>query len=896
MKLHLFLLFFSFVHIPLLCAQDPYYINYNTKDGLPSSQTYHSYEDEKGYMWFTTDRGVVKYDGYVFKTYTTEEGLSSLVNFNFYKDKEGSFWVNGYDGSLSFWNGKKFTPFKFNWKLKKLLRKPGWFHILDIDEGSISLLNDSQYGSKKEYFTIDRNTGDIKKHLFNKQIKLDKRISDLTIFKLNDSIQGTYDDLIIQIKDQKNYLWKFTRTGAQLYKNGDLRQTPIHYFKNIPISSVYRNNHGNYWFTTLDRGLLYVPSLEVNKIKTSSNQDSGYSNLKIVDNTLVAKLNERPISLFFIDPSNYFFSSIGNSKGTFLERSKFLRYYAKDRLNQLDDFSYNRLKLSNGYYFKFTGNSFGILQYKNGEKKPISNYESKSFCAIEDKNKNLWIGTKNGLLTIDLTDSNYQVVSVPLTKKDSVKIRVTDIALAKSGLWIATLSNGLIHFSDTLQNLDHPKLKGKTLECLYEENDSILWVGTNKGLLKVCHTNTSKQLAITEIQSYTTQDGLHDNAINDILFWQEKLYVATNRGISFFDPSTLRKHQSIPKININTLYVNGKETDFPQERYEFSSSQKNIKITFTGVTLNKPILPEFFYRYRLNDQNWNYTNNRSAEYQFLPPGDYKFDIQCQNNDGNWSQLKTVQFSIAPHFSQLLLFRLGVLLLVIVSLTFLIRRRIRLSEEKVRKELKYKESELATLRNQMNPHFVFNSLNTLQDFIFDGNILEANQYIGDFASLMRKSLEFSKMEKIILTEEIQFIENYLHLEKKRYEDKFDFTIETNVDLKTTHLYITPLLIQPIAENAVKHAFKKFDDDQKGFIKIRYIQKSEQIMSVEIIDNGSGFERTQIEASNAEHKSMGIQIIKQRIELMNQKLNRKDFRMELKSSEKGTAITLILPIFN
>ena len=889
-------LLFLLTYTTFISAQNPYYINYNTEDGLPSSETHHTFEDGLGYVWFTTDRGIVKYDGYTFKTFTTNDGLASLVNFNFYKGKGNTFWVNGYDGSLSFWNGIEFIPFKYNWKLKKLINDgPRWFNIINLTETKISFYQDIFKSLPKHFFTIDLSTGEIEKKPFTQNIYFGEYTSDLTRFRVK--YKKKLRDTLGEAKDMDGNFWRFTNQETLFYPKGNMNLKPLKYFKGIPISSMYQNNQGNYWFTTLDRGLIYVPSLTINKLNTSNNQNASYSKLKVIDDILVGELTGVTTSLYYRDDSNYVFSKY---KDLHKVTSFFNKHSLRKKKYLKIDYSIHRmLELSDDRVLLYTGFSFNLFRIRKENRDPELEFTSplRILSAVEDNTKILWLGTVDNLYQLNLNDSIYKVIQTPLLEKDSTKTRINDISIIKgNNLWIATMTKGLLYKSTKVHRIKHQKLNNKTIEGLYQLNDTTLWVGTNKGLFKVIHTESSTQgiPKIKKVESFTTQNGLHGNSINDIINWNENLYVATNKGISFFNPKDKYKYQSSPKIYFDEFVVNGKVSDTLINTYNLKYNEKNIKISFTGITLNKPISPESFYRFKLNKDEWSYTNNRSVAYNFLPPNEYTFTIQCQNNIGVWSEAKSIQFIIPPHFTQRLIVRSGFIALIILILIFLFKRRINSTRQKMNKELQYKESELATLRNQMNPHFVFNSLNTLQGYILEGSVLEANEYIGDFASLMRKSLEFSKKNKISISEEIQFIESYLSLEKCRYGDKFDYEIETSFDLKNTSINVIPLMIQPLVENAVKHAFKKNKKNEKGKISVKYTLQNKETMIVQVIDNGSGFDSKNIKETNTSHTSMGIQIVKQRIELTNQKLNSTLYRIEHLNQEKGTTIQLILPI--
>ncbi|WP_298509546.1 histidine kinase [uncultured Kordia sp.] len=892
MKLKFALLFLCLLYdVALVFSQTPYYVNYNTESGLPSSQTYHSFEDNLGYLWFSSDRGIVKYDGYTFTTYTTKEGLANLVNFEFYQGTHNTFWVNGYDGSFSFWDGKQFSPFAYNWKIKQYKKNAGWFNIINVTDTTISFIRNFENGLPENYYVINIETGEIQQLPLTLKTYIGNRyINNLIVNKLSQR-KKINPDILDEVVDLNGNFWRFTRSkGALFYEKGDTTQQAKIYFKDIPISSLYQNAQGNYWFTTLDRGILYMPSLHIKKLNISSNSDLGYQELKVFDDILIAELSEKNKALYYKDEVNFFFSNLKISKVKKQRISDLLG--KKIARSNFDSYLHHTLKISDRKYVRYWGNGLLMYSYKHDNLHLDFEFESRPLCVAKDNAQGLWVGTIDGLYKINFKNKAYKTTRIPLLRKDSIPTRVNDILNDKKGLWLATLTKGLLYkTTDSIFQIQHKKLEGKALQCLYKQNDSILWIGTNKGLCKLTYTSKNATREITNVDSFTTQDGLHSNSINDILFWDQNMYLATSNGINFFDPDKLIKYNNAPKITINQFFVNGQLTDSLKSRYELKHNENSVKITFTGLTLNKPVEPESFYRYRLNDGLWNYTNNRSIEYHFLPSNSYQLVLQCQNNNGIWSAPKKIQFQISPHFSELLSFRIALIGFILGTLIILIRMRIKATNKKINKELLYKESELATLRNQMNPHFVFNSLNTLQGYIFEGDAIAANTYIGDFASLIRKSLEFSKKSNISLKEELEFIENYLVLESHRFEDKFEFEIETDID--DTTIQIVPLMVQPIVENAAKHAFKS-NTEEKGKILIKYLYHTKSSVLIEIIDNGCGFDAEKLKSVKGKHKSMGIQIIKQRIDLINDKLRSNIASFKSVDVTKGTRIQLILPI--
>lgn len=207
--------------------------------------------------------------------------------------------------------------------------------------------------------------------------------------------------------------------------------------------------------------------------------------------------------------------------------------------------------------------------------------------------------------------------------------------------------------------------------------------------------------------------------------------------------------------------------------------------------------------------------------------------------------------------------MGVVLLLICLLGYLIFRQNRIKGEQQRSQLEQK-----LLRSQMNPHFIFNSLQAIQNFVLRHNEKEAVKYLSSFASITRDVLENSRMEAISLKKEIALLENYLQLQSIRFRGKFDYQIKVDEKIDIENTMVPPMLSQPFIENAVEHGFHDIAND--GKITVCYhLENSNLIM--EITDNGMGMKDNQ--TPNKKHRSLALEITKERVILMNKKLNGK-----------------------
>jgi tetratricopeptide (TPR) repeat protein len=205
-----------------------------------------------------------------------------------------------------------------------------------------------------------------------------------------------------------------------------------------------------------------------------------------------------------------------------------------------------------------------------------------------------------------------------------------------------------------------------------------------------------------------------------------------------------------------------------------------------------------------------------------------------------------------------------------------------------------------LRKQMNPHFIFNSLNSIQSFILQNDKFSASQYLSEFSNLMRKVLENSEHKYITIKEELETLKLYIQLEQKRFEDKFEFDLMLPDDMDGRNFLIPPLLLQPYVENAIWHGL--LHKTEKGILQIDVHRVPDKILFT-ITDNGVGREESakRRSAKYSSHESLGTKITAKRLELINS-LNNTDFLVEYKDLKDGnnnpigTTVTIIIPIRN
>lgn len=229
--------------------------------------------------------------------------------------------------------------------------------------------------------------------------------------------------------------------------------------------------------------------------------------------------------------------------------------------------------------------------------------------------------------------------------------------------------------------------------------------------------------------------------------------------------------------------------------------------------------------------------------------------------------------------------IGVLVLLTGLIIFIFR-----TLKKV--QIKNKKIALQSLRREMNPHFIFNSLNSVNHFIATNNELEANQYLTKFSKLMRGVMENSSEDFIPFQQELDLLQNYLALEKTRFADKFDYEIEVDESLNTQNLKVPGMLIQPFLENAVWHGLRYRTD--KGFLSLKFT-KNNDLLKITIKDNGIGIEESKKQKTEHQktREGRGMKNTLERIRLLND-LYKKNIICTVKDSENGVFVEVSMII--
>jgi hypothetical protein len=466
-------------------------------------------------------------------------------------------------------------------------------------------------------------------------------------------------------------------------------------------------------------------------------------------------------------------------------------------------------------------------------------------------------------------------------------------------LWIAT-DDGLIQADkNTMQVVCFwtvlNGLKNDYIYTVMPDQFDRIWISTNGGLSMIEYKNGT-------CRNFGLSDNLQDLEFNTASCYKDhdnKLWFGGINGLNIVEPNISKPDRFSPAPTITGIQVMNQplasDTATPYLKQITLPYNQNF-ISFQFQTLNYAQTDKIIYKYLMEgvDTGWiSSANQQMVNYTQLQPGNYKFRIKSANAGDIWSATEaTLQITITPPWWKTWWFKLGSSLAAVLLLISMVAGRIKTIRKQ--ESLKYKiiETEMKSLRAQMNPHFIFNSLNSINGFIIENKTHLASDYLTKFSRLIRLILENSKNETISLEKEIETLKLYLLMESLRFENKFEYTIQVDDDVETEDIAIPPLMIQPYVENAIWHGL--LPKTTKGRVLIN-ISKQLDTVIIKIQDDGIGRKNALINKKirPEKNKSYGMEITGQRILALdaNNKILIEDLTAE-NGEPQGTLVTLKL----
>ncbi|MCW8898600.1 MAG: histidine kinase [Flavobacteriales bacterium] len=475
-------------------------------------------------------------------------------------------------------------------------------------------------------------------------------------------------------------------------------------------------------------------------------------------------------------------------------------------------------------------------------------------------------------------------------------------------IWFALNSGGIISYADgSLKEANITRYLGnQTVISVAEDTKGNLWFGTSgNGVFKLEnefeHIDVNSTITYSSPAIFSSTEIENEKVQSKFILKNLPVDQQTEKPINSKTIRTDRVRQDSlpPSVFINSVKINGKDTT-TLSHYELSHENNAIEFNISGIS-NSPSGIQYKYILEGFDKEWIYTVNTSIYYTSLAPGSYTFKVFAMNDSGIWSTVPSViSFTIQPPFYMSAWFLLTLVFGVIIIgflIYFLIQKQNQLKNKQIEEQKQRAlASELQALRSQMNPHFIFNTLNSIQNFISKNESKDASIYLSKFAKLMRATLANTKRQRISLKDEIETLTLYLELEQLRLNNKFSYEILVDETIDTQYEQIPSMLIQPYVENAIWHGISHKEGN--GIIRIQFLLENEHLLKCVVEDNGIGRENAIKLKQNTTSPSFGMNITKERVELLNSlngnRLSVKINDLKINNQPAGTRVELYVPI--
>jgi sensor histidine kinase YesM len=928
------------------------YTQFGIENGLPSSESYQVHQDKSGLLWILTDKGVVRYDGFGFHKYTVENGLADNVNFRIVEDPNGGVWFIGYNGQLSVFKDGEMEPYRYNHVLKKMIpmgknsnislhvKKDNSIVYSVLRKGIICVSNTGKASTFEDRLTKEHCFFDFGKDI----VSLDKKGSTkaIPLFFVRNGKRTLGGKLFItgttRAKKHKGHYFIMSNVKLYLsdkskiklleqdhevisldaddqflyvgfYKNGlkKFRFDPVtnklvlveHYLPNYSVTSAYTDFNGTLWMTTLEKGLFSIYDEAFRQLVINEdilNEEVRFVNgnkNKIILTHYVGKWQQLYPPFLSKDAGKilYKYNLVPIDDGFAFEKgivdwSDWKDVYA--------DYVVNPTYTSDSSVFGMSKHHSKIAEIKRGVVDYISMGQLPTVKAVSSFHWFYMTPDHRAFLLFDEGMFVFKIKNSALTSEYRPVLknkRLTQLKYNRSwGLLTSSNTEGIfqINMKTEKASVLAPdfKMGNQILNFYFDEKDR-LWVVAEKGLFLLVKKNGK-----TTLQKFLNKKLLSSAEITDLYSYNDILYLTTKFGVQKIDIPKVKKEKTGCPLGLVSVRAFSKNKELTCSRL-FPSKTDLIEILISNKNLSKKPV----YRYRFGkEETWIRSDKGEIIVNNPGDGDFNLEVSYLDLSNHWSKPKTLcSFTVEEiiflrwYFILIYIALVGILFYAVLKYTVgAVNRKNHLLNRMM-------ELERMALAAQMNPHFIFNSLNSIHSFLLYEENENAEKYLLRFARLIRQTLANSRMSFITIEEECETLKNYILLEKMRFKDTFDFTIECELRQLPSYPCIPPMLIQPYVENAILHGLVKRPSGGKLFLKF-YLE--DERLKVLIEDNGIGYLASKKEKKDSKHKSYGTQITEERLKSLQGKNGTYNVSIENADSSNpefpGTRVIVTIPI--
>jgi len=890
-----------------MCSFNGIQFNSIPNTGLNSTSILWIDEDSLGIKWITTAKnGIYRYEDSVYvttpatKAWTYEEPIRWVNQLNafsnghlFLNTQDRSYWLS--DTSIDYLTPNKPIP---NLLLNNTSSFKGGVAFIQEDSGSVAVIFNGKlisipivfppkeqrllnhrffFGSSDSAFAVTyRNTMHLYQNGAIRKIKLPSYATHSICFLNNKTVllgtekhgvlyieNGEITDSFLNdfkvydiVEDIEKGIWIGTEGNGLLYiPNLELKWyqkgEPIDWIQAYRDSVLYVTNSGNIYHGNQQIGATGIQQNQIHKLKWGICRDSAsihYAYTRIDDTVKHAwgiiqlpdcQITERPwVGLLL--------SSLIVGSDTLLGANSGL--WVLDR-----DIPVNLIESSS----------------------VVSKWASDMEMDLEDS-LTFWVTTFNGIQKIK--SRKGEAIPFVLEEEHYTELTFNKIFRFKDWL-IASAKQYPLHIKTKGSNEFKPAANWPelTVNC-YFIKDNTCFIGTYDGLYRL-----SKVADKLELINVSNAIGLSPTYVQEITAVDETLFLATKGGILSMPLGLAQKavstytHAYLQHVKVNQQFL------LPNAFFELYT---NDKLSFIIETVGYRSRNDRRYAYRLLpvDTNWSYTNQAERSFYNLAAGNYKLEIRSLRGETS-----TYPFLVKAYFHQRFWVRFSGIVLLILLLLAPIYYNRRLKLQKLQFESSKKELQLRSLSAQLNPHFIFNALTSIQSFVLNREARQSSDYLATFANYIRSVLHHARYTQVSLENAIESIKTYLDLEQLRLNESFTYTIKVDPSIQPAQVMIPPMLLQPYVENAVIHGVTGLPYPGKILISIERTLDWECI--IRIVDNGTGL----MSNKSVETKGFGLStnINQKRMDLLNQ-VYHSSFHVTITSNQKSKGVTCTLYI--
>jgi|GEM_PF-1141126 len=705
----------------------------------------------------------------------------------------------------------------------------------------------------------------IDRNLNVKTIKLPAAITSLHLTKNDGLWVGTITNGVFHFPDLNN-LSKF-ETGL----------------KGLTVSGIVLDREGGLWCSTTEKGVFYCSDYRVKRISLPNEYYKKTTFLKSLNSKLFFSTE---VDNFYVLENNKLLKkkliSTGSSELTdiiYFKNNLYLStkgYFGKlDQNYNLKEIIYyilpNKFQAGKGnlsvYQIDKSADQLYTLQpltlFKIDGKKSYTifpRFKSKSKC-FKIINDNLaYIGSVDGLYEINFKkQTSLKINGINSIVSKIIQTNDGKILVATRGQGLFQLLNGKIN------NINIGKAN-YILNDIVEDSRGNIWLSARNVILKL-----NKKL--NWISQFDKSNGIFSNDIGSLAILNDSLFFSTADGLGVFPVDADLKNFNHPNIYLNSILVHEKPFKYNSKEIFLSNNQNSIVFNFDVITFKNSSNEKIIYKLKGHSGNFRQSFSNQISFDNLPPNKYELIVYAENGDG----LKSVEpliipFTIKPAFWQRKEFSVFIITAIGIIIFGVIQKVIRnvkaKEEEKTRIQKLISESQMKALQSQMNPHFIFNAINSIQNFILNKKENEAYDYLVRFSKLIRMVLQNSNESWISIENELEILNIYIELEQLRFPDSFEYILKIDENIDTYSTEVPTMILQIFIENAIWHGIMNLNSVRKGILKLELL-KNDNNLKIIVEDNGIGREKSKEFQKYDYKKSLGMKLVEERIKLANEK---------------------------